>query len=167
MGGLEQYLLGEEAACKPDATVNNLFDLEAAEFVYRFCFASGVRMTVTNRKAVPEIPLNLAASVAEGSHCALMQYLSRAQFFGLVGLWHRLCENDLPARCTKQWFFETFCGVDADRFIAGKFDRLDRSDDIQAHLNGTVRPYDVIACMTVLPQTKNIFPANHEARAHH
>jgi hypothetical protein len=31
-----------------------------------------------------------------------MRYLADAQVLGLKGLWQKLCEGELPARCTKQ-----------------------------------------------------------------
>jgi hypothetical protein len=57
-------------------------------------------------------------------------------------LWTRLCAGELPARCTKQWYFETFCGVDAGAFEQGGFDGLDARTPIVSHLNGFVKPYD-------------------------
>mmetsp|Transcript_81698 Transcript_81698/g.239846 ORF Transcript_81698/g.239846 Transcript_81698/m.239846 type:complete len:370 (+) Transcript_81698:111-1220(+) len=158
MGGLENFLPGEELTCKPDSTVNNLWDIEAAELVYRFCFQHGLQMTVSQGKAIPSIPMSLAADFAHRFPCPIMRYLHHAQVLGLVGLWKRLCEGDLPARCTKQWYFESFCAIDARRFEVENYDKLDGSVDIRTFLNGTVKPYDVIALMTVLPSTKSLFP---------
>ena len=111
MGGLER---DERAASgwAPDSSVNNGFDMAAAEAVYAFCFREGVRMTVTSRHAVPLLPMQLAKSFAERTHDPVMRYLADAQFLGLQGLWRKLCDGQLPPRCSKQWFFETFCGVD-------------------------------------------------------
>ncbi|KAG8462472.1 hypothetical protein KFE25_010297 [Diacronema lutheri] len=87
-----------------------------------------------------------------------MSYLAAAQYFGLEGLWQKLCAGKLPERCSKQWYFATFCSMDADAFEEGAYDELGASADIGAHLNGFVKPYDVIALMTVLPVSKQLFP---------
>jgi inosine-uridine nucleoside N-ribohydrolase len=86
----------------PDTSVNNEFDREAAAAVYDFCFEHGLPMTVTSRHAVPVIPMQLARSFAERTDCPVMRYLADAQFLGLCCLWMRLCDDKLPARCTKQ-----------------------------------------------------------------
>lgn len=69
-----------------------------------------------------------------------MSYLADAQFQGLESLWQRLCAGDLPARCTKEWYFETFCGVSRADFAARKLHRLGSQTDIKAHLDGQVKP---------------------------
>ncbi|KAJ1625988.1 Inosine/uridine-preferring nucleoside hydrolase domain-containing protein [Pavlovales sp. CCMP2436] len=145
-----------------DASVNNGFDQEAAQKVYDFCFARGVPMTVTSRNAVPLVPMQLAKSFATRSECAVMNYLADAQFKGLEGLWQRLCEGKLPPRCNKDWYFETFCGVDAEQFAEQRYAELDASVDIQKLLNGFVKPYDVVALMTALPITRSRFSAEAE-----
>lgn len=90
---------------RPDESTNNLFDMEAATCVYRFCFEQGVPMTVTSRAAVPMLPMQLARSFADRTKCPLMCYLANAQFSGLEGLWAKLCAGKLPARCDKRWYF--------------------------------------------------------------
>lgn len=95
-----------------------------------------------------------------------MRYLADAQFLGLQGLWRKLCDGHLPTRCTKQWFFETFCGVDENAFVAARFDHLPANADIARFLHGFVKPYDVIALMSVLPHTRLLFPPHRaDARA--
>lgn len=86
-----------------------------------------------------------------------MRYLADAQFLGLRGLWVRLCAGGLPERCSKLWYFTTFCGVDAATFVRLGLDALGADEDIVARLDGIVKPYDVIALMTVLPQTRDLF----------
>ncbi|KAJ1636927.1 hypothetical protein T492DRAFT_860811 [Pavlovales sp. CCMP2436] len=133
---------------RADTSVNNLFDLAAADAVYAFCFAHSIRLTVVSRHAVPLLPMQLAHSFAERTNCP---------FLGLVGLWKKLCAGQLPARCSKQWFFETFCGEDAATFASRSRDALDERTDINTYLTGHVKPYDVLALMTVLPQTEALF----------
>ncbi|KAJ1636912.1 hypothetical protein T492DRAFT_956006 [Pavlovales sp. CCMP2436] len=101
--------------------------------------------------------MQLARSFAERTDCPVMRYLANAQFLGLVGLWKKLCAGQLPARCTKEWFFETFCGEDAGTFARSGRDALDERSDIDKYLTGHVKPYDVLALMTVLPQTEAHF----------
>ncbi|KAJ1638663.1 hypothetical protein T492DRAFT_197669 [Pavlovales sp. CCMP2436] len=111
MGGLEPDICAE-SGWKTDTSVNNGFDSEAAEMVYSFCFKNSVRMTVVSRHAVPLLPMQLAKSFAERTHDPVMRYLADAQFLGLQGLWQKLCEGKLPDRCNKQWYLQTFCGID-------------------------------------------------------
>ena len=46
----------------------------------------------------------------------LMKYLYDAQTLGLVGLWNKVCTFELPERCTKEWYFTTFCGCSAQEY---------------------------------------------------
>jgi hypothetical protein len=70
---------------RADSSVNNLFDLAAADAVYGFCFAHNIRLTVVSRHAVPLLPMQLARSFAEGTNCP-MRYSptssSSASFLG-------------------------------------------------------------------------------------
>lgn len=133
-GGLEREAGSER--WRADASVNNGFDMDAAQRVYDFCFARRVPMTVTSRHAVPVLPMQLAKSFATRTKCPVMSYLADAQFKGLEGLWSKLCEGKLPERCSKQWYFETFCGVGKAQFEANGCDSFDASIDIVSHLNG-------------------------------
>jgi len=141
-------------AWRPESSVNNGFDMEAAAFVYRFCFEKKIPMTVVSRHAVPLLPMQLAKSFAERTECSVMRYLANAQFKGLEGLWQKICEGKLPARCNKQWFFETFCGVKQEIFEAAGHESLGADADIGFHLNGFVKPYDVVALIIALPLGK-------------
>jgi hypothetical protein len=100
-GGLERDP-SSPSGWRADSSVNNLFDLAAADAVYAFCFAHNIRLTVVSRHAVPLLPMQLARSFAERTDCPVMRYLADAQFLGLVGLWQKLCAGLLPPRCTKQ-----------------------------------------------------------------
>ncbi|KAG8462600.1 hypothetical protein KFE25_010425 [Diacronema lutheri] len=102
--------------------------------------------------------MQLARSFAQRTSCPVLRYLAAAQFLGLEGLWQKLCAGKLPERCTKQWYFATFCDQGASAFEKSRFDELDAAADIASHLNGFVKPYDVIALMTVLPVSKQLFP---------
>lgn len=100
-GGLESDP-NSVSGWRPDTSVNNGFDLAAATHLHAFCFANELRMTVTSRFAVPLLPMQLAKSFATRTSCPVMRYLADAQSLGLEGLWVKLCEGRLPARCTKQ-----------------------------------------------------------------
>ncbi|KAG8461516.1 hypothetical protein KFE25_001120 [Diacronema lutheri] len=65
-----------------------------------------------------------------------------------------------------QWFFETFCGIDSAQFDAHGYESLDADANILAHLNGFVKPYDVVALMMVLPATAHLFPRQPEHAPH-
>jgi hypothetical protein len=134
------------AGWAPDTSQNNEFDRAAAAAVYAFCFAHGLPLTVTSRHAVPTIPMQLARSFAERTACPVMRYLADAQFLGLEGLWRRMCAGELPVRCSKRWYFETFCHVDKEAFDAQGLDALDAEADIVPFLDGVVKP-----CGAALP----------------
>lgn len=93
-------------------------------------------MTVTSRFAVPLLPMQLARSFAERTNCPVMAYLAAAQSLGLEGLWQKLCLGALPSRCNKQWYFETFCGVDAALFAQSGYEELGMDANIARCLNG-------------------------------
>ncbi|KAG8465847.1 hypothetical protein KFE25_005417 [Diacronema lutheri] len=141
----------------PDTSQNNAYDPIAAKIVYDFCFDNGIRMSVVSRNAVPLLPMQLARSFAMRTESEVMRYLANAQFLGLAGLWQKLCAGQLPARCDKAWYFATFCGVDGAHFERRELGEVDEDADILGHLNGFVKPYDVIAAMTVLPTTSGWF----------
>ena len=121
---------------EPDTSQNNEFDRAAANQVYAFCLDHEVRLIVVGRDAVPRIPMQLARSFARRTACPIMRYLEHAQFEGLVGLWQKLCAGELPQRCTKQWYFETFCGVGAATFAERGHDAMGPGDDIINFLDG-------------------------------
>jgi hypothetical protein len=51
-----------------------------------------------------------------------------------------------PLRSARaQWFFETFCAIDAPAFAARGLAALGIDDDIVGCLDGVVKPYDVLA----------------------
>lgn len=162
MGGIVR-VEHARAGWGPDDSVNNLFDFEAAGEAYAFCLSRGVPMAVVNRAAVPLLPMQLARSFAQAcvgqpAIGAVMSYLSDAHFNGLLGLWQSLNAGLLPPRCTKEWFFETFCGVPPDEFARNAaLCALDGSSDISAHLNGYVKPFDVVALMVAVPSLQPLF----------
>ncbi|KAG8462619.1 hypothetical protein KFE25_004595 [Diacronema lutheri] len=114
-------------------------------------------MSVVSRDAVPLLPMQLARSFALRTKSEVLRYLANAQFLGLAGLWKKLCAGQLPARCNKAWYFATFCGIDGAEFERRALCELDESADVLGYLNGFVKPYDVIAAMTVLPTTAGWF----------
>lgn len=87
---------------RADSSVNNTFDLPAADRVYSFCFEHGLPLAIVSRNAVPLLPMQLAKSFADRTSCSLLRYLADAQFLGLEGLWQKLCQGKLPPRCSKQ-----------------------------------------------------------------
>lgn len=177
MGGLQKTASGWEA----DMAANNCFDMAAARCVYGFCLAQGLRMHVVSRQAVPHLPMTLAkefagssadtakssrrsrrqcteTSMHRGSAVKTMAYLYNAQKLGLIGLWGNVCRKTLVARCNKEWFFATFCGISKPQFLALDLEqRVGEHDDIEPWLCGTIKPYDVVAFMTLLPNAKQLF----------
>lgn len=76
----------------------------------------------------------------------------------MIGLWQRVCDCTLPARCTKQWYYSAFCGISAENYERQKGELDDETvSTIARRLEGTVKPYDVVALMTLLPKAREIF----------
>eukprot|EP00747_Dinoflagellata_sp_TGD_P181228 gnl/TRDRNA2_/TRDRNA2_34923_c0_seq1.p1 gnl/TRDRNA2_/TRDRNA2_34923_c0~~gnl/TRDRNA2_/TRDRNA2_34923_c0_seq1.p1 ORF type:complete len:456 (-),score=65.20 gnl/TRDRNA2_/TRDRNA2_34923_c0_seq1:5-1372(-) len=145
-----------DGAWLPDQSQNNVFDIDSASFVYNFCLQHKIPMHVVGKDAVPDLPMSLAVRFAQ-SGCPLMGYLCDCQRLGLVQLWGKVCAgNELPPRCTKEWFFCTFCGANSAEFKE-KYSHLGADCDITDYLNGSVKPYDLVAFMTILPRCAEAF----------
>ena len=149
MGGLKDPSAPEWDA---DAAFNNELDRDAANAVYRFCQTEGLPLTVIGRDAVPQLSMTQMRRIAATTQHPVMHYLSEAQDGGLIALWGRVCRKELPPRCTKEWYFTTFCGASPEDFrvledAGGPADDV----DIKEHLNGHVKPYDPMTVMSVLP----------------
>eukprot|EP00937_MAST-01D_sp_MAST-1D-sp2_P006950 g6950.t1 len=141
-----------------DTAQNNVFDMDAARFVYDFCLARSLQMHIVGRDAVPMLPMSVATSHAKKhADSDLLRYLGEAQSRGLVQLWAKVCSGtELPARCSKEWFFVTFCGVSEERYRAEHAD-LDAQCNIVEYLHGSVKPYDVVSFMTNIPSQAEHF----------
>lgn len=151
MGGLH---CTEQEVWEPDTAVNNNWDMASAQLMYSFCLERGIPMSVVSRNAVPNLPMGLARDfAAREPHNPVMRYLVNAQELGLIGLWRKLCEGHLPPRCSKQWYFSTFCAVDAATFEERSYDRLGADVPIRDYLNGHVKPYDVCALLLALEES--------------
>jgi hypothetical protein len=164
-----------------------MFDLPAATIVYKYCLDMGIRIHLVSRDAVPDLPMSLAQeSALMNPQCPVLAYLYNSQKMGLVGLWRNVCHSSdrrvrhtgraasssasdsatgpalasecvLPARCTKQWFFTTFCGFTPQEFEDRGFDAMGTDGDIEPWLQGTVKPYDLVSFMTLLSMARQIF----------
>lgn len=155
MGGLQKTPSG---TWEPDTAANNMFDIDAATVVYKFCIDRKIPMHVVSRTAVPNLRMSLAKEFADANQGnVVMDYLYNAQKLGLVGLWQSVCEKKLPARCTKLWYFTTFCGLTEKEYDEYSLEEMEAGDDMETWLNGHVKPYDVVAFMTLLPDARSIF----------
>ena len=147
----------EPADWQPDSSQNNDFDAPAAAAVYAFCLEHRITLHVLGRDAVPMLPMALANRFAAEHHSPMMNYLRDCQQLGLVDLWGKVCAGGvLPPRCDREWFFATFCGVGSAEFCA-KYADEGASCHIADFLNGCVKPYDVVAFMTLLPEQASAF----------
>lgn len=118
-GGLEK----DSAATfgwRPDASQNNVFDAEAANVAYDFCFAQKLPMSVVSRDAVPLLPMQLAKSFATRTGSPLLLYLANSQALGLIGLWRKVCAGELPPRCSKQVSRRTAAGISPCRLCPAR-----------------------------------------------
>jgi len=156
MGGLQQN--GVTGEWEPDTAANNMFDFDACKIVYKFCIDRGIPMHVVSRTAVPNLRMTLAKEFADAHKGnVVMDYLYKAQKLGLVGLWGAVCAKKLPPRCTKMWYFTTFCGLTEEDVAEYDLVNMTAEDNMEPWLQGTVKPYDVVAFMTLLPNARDIF----------
>lgn len=138
MGGLQQNPNGD---WEPDTAANNMFDLESSKLVYKFCIDKGIPMHVVSRTAVPNLRMTLAKEFADAhSGNVVMDYLYNAQKLGLVGLWQSVCQKKLPARCSKLWYFTTFCGLTEKEYEEYSLEEMTECDNMETWLNGHVKP---------------------------
>ena len=110
------------------------------------------------RRAAPARQRHTTALRAPGrllcEHCPHARRHPPSQELGLIGLWKRICSNDgsMPPRCSKQWYFSTFCAVDDATFEARRYGELGPAAPISEYLNGQVKPYDVCALLLALEE---------------
>lgn len=162
MGGLSHRddASSEAEAWHADSAQNNVFDMEAARRVYAFCIARRIPMNVVSRESVPNVPMILVEDLHRNTGHPLMKYLYDAQTLGLVGLWGKVCRQLLPARCTKEWYFTTFCGTTREEYeehYQSQCEANPEEIDIVQYLRGTVKPYDVVCFMLNLASTRHLF----------
>jgi hypothetical protein len=170
-GGLQRTSTGEGglsgSGWEPDNAQNNAFDEDASSKVYSFCFEHNIPMHVVGRNAVPALRMTLAGEHLQKPASPAMQYLYECQTKGLLGLWMNICRSQaaretggkgiLPERCTKQWFLSTFGAMEPEDFVKGGFADQGESFDIEPHLKGTVKPYDVVTFMTLFDEARDWF----------
>ena len=142
-----------------DAAQNNTFDMDSMNAVYSFCIERGIPLTVISRHAVPNIPMDVAREFS-GMKQPALDYLATMQDMGLVQLWSNVTkrgpDRTLPDRCSEEWFWTTFCGVTKEAF-AELGDEALSCTNIHPHLQGTIKPYDVVSFLTTLPGSERWF----------
>ena len=68
-----------------------------------------------------------------------------------------MCKKQLPERCSKEWYFATFCGVGKEEFVEKQYEELGEDTNILHHLRGHVKPYDVVCFMLNIVDCVPIF----------
>jgi len=125
MGGVESFEMDPEERCKdgkqarliPDTAQNNAFHMPSAEYMYERCQTLGIPITTLSRHAAyaSPVPRRIYDEMCEHTTNPIAQRLRAAQKASIEKLWQRANAEDpiarqgLPARCSKEWFCETFC----------------------------------------------------------
>lgn len=124
MGGVEieketsKVKLDAEGFMIPDSAANNKFDMEAAVYTYRRIQELGIPMVILTRAAAYacKVPRSFYDELADTGHPVGIK-LRDSQQGSIESLWQRanLPAGDagranLPDRCDKDWFCNTFCG---------------------------------------------------------
>jgi hypothetical protein len=133
-----------------DTAHNNEFDQVSAAEVYNFCFLQQIPMKIVTRNGAPKTSMDLERRFSQ-KH-VLIRYLSEAQSKSLIALWKKVCVGGiLPKRCSKQWFFATFCGIPERQFENDDtLPHFDETDDILPYLVGGVSASDPVALLAAL-----------------
>lgn len=139
----------DDGALVPEVCLTFSPDMEAASTVLRFCEARQLPVRLATDEVVPAVPMRLVRSFAVRAPCSIMRYLAEGQNASLEGLWQDVCRGDLPAGFDRAWYFATFCGVPREAFATRP--RPGPRDDILPHLEGTVRPFAVVALLLGVP----------------
>jgi hypothetical protein len=126
MGGVksadETPVLDAEGRFLPDPTAqNHTFDMEATEFLYKQLQDMCIPMTVLSRHSAiaAKVPRSVYDDMAATGH-PIGKRLLNAQKQAIEELWRRAnlpadaTGRMLPARCNRDWFLTTFCGIKAD-----------------------------------------------------
>jgi hypothetical protein len=134
-----------------------MFDVPSAEFFYRRCQELGVELVVVSRHAAGAcpVPRSMYDSIAETKHPVALR-LRAAQRFSIVGLWKRACAPEgsdgrlnLPARCSREWFLNTFC--------KGKSLPEGSADEDVWNIVATFNMYDTLALVASVPELREIY----------
>jgi hypothetical protein len=141
---------------EPDSAHNNQFDAAAARFIYRRCQELGVRLVILSRWAAYacKVPRSLYDQMATQGSCIGWR-LRTEQRYNLAALWARSHATDAagrqsrPARCTSEWFLNTFCSAKGAEL--GKARGAD--DSIWDLVDGFMQ-YDTVALMASIPELR-------------
>ena len=156
------------ATLAPDTAHNNTFDSQAACFFYRRCQELGVRLVIVSRHAAGAcpVPRSMYDSIAQSRHIVALR-LRAAQRFSIVALWKRACapegakkRQNLPARCSRQWFLDTFC--------KGRLLPEENADEEVWTVVATFNMYDTLALVaSVAPLRDRYFDCQVITSYHH
>ena len=148
---------------QPDLTAQNLaLDPSAATFVYRICQRLSVPLTIVTRHLanacrVPRELYNVIASSGSPIGVRLRDLLQKS----ICQLWRRVCceagdpeRSQLPERCDRSWFIQTFCNGQAPDSWEG----LDPQQLSDTHIWDAVSHFSVYTAQLIiaaLPQTRD------------
>jgi hypothetical protein len=136
----------------PSDAHNNVFDWDASSLFYQRCQEMGIPLVVVSRFTSYGCPvqkfvydLMVRCPIPHPTVCRLQ----RAQRSSIETLWQNVCDgNKLPARCTKQWYCDTFCsGKGADR----------SASESMWDLVKTFNMYDPLAVLACIPKRRQLF----------
>jgi len=158
-GGVKEFTAGQAppgSYLEPDSAHNNMFDAKASAFFYRRCQELGVPMVVLSRFTAYAAPVPRSIydeMAATGS--PIGNRLQKAQRKTIEALWVRACAPEgsavragLPARCTREWFCNTFCnGLGKDR--TGEQSIWDCIQQFNM--------YDPLALVAAIPKLQHVF----------
>eukprot|EP00930_Biecheleria_cincta_P069159 TRINITY_DN56937_c0_g1_i1.p1 TRINITY_DN56937_c0_g1~~TRINITY_DN56937_c0_g1_i1.p1 ORF type:complete len:928 (+),score=150.89 TRINITY_DN56937_c0_g1_i1:3-2786(+) len=154
MGGMKTTELMPDSTLmlEPTDAHNNMFDFEAAKFFYRRCQELSIPLIVLSRFTAYGCPVRKTVydlAVRCPVPNPIVCRLQRAQRESIETLWQNVCDGGkLPARCTKEWFCNTFCdGKGTERTHKDKMWDLVKSFNM----------YDPLALLAALPHTRQRF----------
>lgn len=136
---------------------NFKFDIDAANFVFERCQSLGVSLIVLTRSAAyaTSVPAFIYDELGALGHPIAIR-LRESQLKAISALWRRVTlpighkdRDELPARCDRAWFSQTFCsGANLDA-VAGE-------QSVWPYITSLVM-YDPITLLAAHPMTLQAF----------
>jgi len=159
MGGVKRdggkILTNDYGLMEPDSAANNAFDMYSAEYLYETLQEKKVTMWILTREAAyaARFPRSIYDEMAKTGHPVGIR-LKEMQNTSIQNLWTRANMSvnsklrELPPRCDKNWFCNTFCG--------GQCKNLNGNDDIWKYIESFIL-YDPMTLIAAIPKYRNVY----------
>lgn len=163
MGGIERadeaIVINSKGYMEPDTAANNAFDMPAAKYLYHALQKHNITTWILTREAAyaAAFPRSIYDEMSATGHPVGIR-LKAMQETSIQNLWLRsgmpattpeeIKLRELPARCDKIWFCDTFCG--------GEAKELPGHDEIWPYIKSFML-YDPMTLIAAIPRFRNVY----------